>query len=185
MRTEIETKLKVDSLADVECGLARHGASFAGEVIQADRYFDTADRKLTREDKCLRLRSERSDRGERLILAYKGPKQSSDVKRRGEVEVEIDDAEATESLLGEIGYHKALAFNKRRRVWVLHGCEVVLDELPLLGSFVEIEGPDAKTILDVQAMLELADFSHIMDSYACLIDRELARRGQDRREAYL
>jgi adenylate cyclase class 2 len=184
MHVEIETKLKVDSLAEVERRLTGCGARFVREVIQVDRYFDTADRELTRGDRCLRLRSERSGGVERQVLAYKGPKQTDDVKRRDEVEVQVNDAGATESLLDGLGYRKALAFKKNRRLWALDGCEVALDELPLLGRFVEIEGPDSGAILAVQDKLGLGGVAHIVESYACLMDKELSRRGPSRQEAY-
>lgn len=185
MHVEIEAKLKVDSLHEVERRLAECGASFVREVVQTDWYLDTADRELTKTDKCLRLRIEKTASGERLVLAYKGPKEKDDYKKRQEAELEIRDAAAAETLLGGLGYRKALAFNKRRRLWGLRGCEVALDELPLLGAFVEIEGPDSDTIGQVQAMLGLADVPHTADSYACLIERELSRQGQERREVYL
>jgi adenylate cyclase class 2 len=185
MHVEIEAKLKVNSLHDVEVRLAECGASFVREVVQMDWYFDTADRELTRTDKCLRLRIEKSASRERLVLAYKGPKQMDDFKKRHEAELGVNDAAAAESLLGGLGYRKALAFNKRRHLWSLRGCEVALDELPLLGAFVEIEGPDSGTIAQVQTMLGLADVPHTADSYACLIERELSRRDQKQREVYL
>lgn len=185
MRVEIEAKLKVDSLDEIEARLARSGASSVGVVVQTDAYFDTPDRGLTRGDRCLRLRSERAASRERLILAYKGAKQKDDYKKREEVEVEVNDAAATESLLAGLGYRKALAFNKRRRLWDLLGCEVALDELPLLGAFVEIEGPDSDTIVKVQSMLGLSAVTHTAASYACLIERELSREGAGRREVYL
>jgi len=183
--TEIEAKLKVDSLQAVEHRLVACGGSFLRETIQTDRYYDTAGRELTRTDKCLRLRSDRKDGRERLILAYKGPKEQDDYKKRVEIEIEVSDAGATELFLEALGYVKALAFNKRRRLWRLHGCEVALDELPLLGAFVEIEGPDSRAIATVQAMLELEAVPHIMDSYACLIGRELSEVGSGAREVYL
>ena len=62
---------------------------------------------------------------------------------------------------------------------------MALDELPLLGVFVEIEGPDSRTILQVQEMLGLSRVPHIMDSYATLIDQELSRLGGEQREVYL
>ncbi|MBN1508805.1 MAG: class IV adenylate cyclase [Sedimentisphaerales bacterium] len=185
MYVEIEAKLKVASLRETEGRLAQSGASFVREVVQTDWYFDTADRELTRADKCLRLRIEKTGSHERLVLAYKGPKEQDDYKRRQEAELQVNDAEAVELLFGGLGYRRALAFNKRRRLWSLGGCEVALDELPLLGAFVEIEGPDSTTIGAVQAMLGLSDVSHTVDSYACLIERELSRRGQAQREVYL
>ncbi|MEN6425485.1 MAG: class IV adenylate cyclase [Phycisphaerales bacterium] len=185
MHSEIEAKLKVDSLDAVERRLAECGGSFLRETIQMDHYYDTTGRELTRTDKCLRLRADRKDGRERLILAYKGPKEQDDYKKRVEIEIEVSGAGSTESLLEALGYARALAFNKRRRLWQLQRCEVALDELPLLGVFVEIEGPDSETIAKVQAMLRLEKVPHIMDSYACLIDRELSRLGRGEREVYL
>ncbi|MCL5279581.1 MAG: class IV adenylate cyclase [Planctomycetes bacterium] len=185
MHEEIEAKLKVDSLEVVERRLSACGASLLGETVQTDAYFDTVAREFTRGDKALRLRRERIGQHERLILAYKGPKQADDYKKRVEVELEVSDGEVAEALLAALGYNKALAFDKRRRLWRLRDCEVALDELPLLGTFVEIEGPDSHAILQVQEMLDLSRVPHTRDSYASLIERELSRLGRDRREVYL
>lgn len=185
MHAEIEAKLKVDSLEEVERRLRACQASFVRETVQRDTYFDTADRRLTRGDEALRLRQDRTGQHERLILGYKGPKQQDDYKKRTEIEVEVSDGRATNSLLTALGYEKALAFDKRRRLWKLNECEVALDELPLLGFFVEIEGPDAGTIARVQERLDLTQVPHTRDSYAGLMERELSRLGERRREAYL
>ena len=185
MHEEIEAKLKVDSLEEVERTLRQRGASFVRETVQTDIYFDTPDGKLTRGDECLRLRREKIERHERLILAYKGPKQQDDYKKRTEIELEVNGASTAESLLAALGYRKALAFDKKRRLWRLHNCEVALDELPLLGAFVEIEGPNSGTIAQVQEMLGLSCVPHTRDSYASLIDQELSRLGQEQREVYL
>jgi adenylate cyclase class 2 len=185
MHEEIEAKLKVASLGDTERRLRESGASFVRETVQTDTYFDTADGRLTRSDECLRLRRDKTAQRERLILGYKGPKQPDDYKKRTEIELEVKDAGATGLLLAALGYRKALAFNKRRRLWQLCGCEVALDELPLLGAFVEIEGPDSGTIAQVQERLGLSGVPHTMDSYASLIDRELSRLGRESREIYI
>jgi adenylate cyclase class 2 len=185
MHEEIEAKLKVDSLETVERRLSVSGASFLGETVQTDTYFDTVARDFTRGDRALRLRREKTGQRERLVLAYKGPKQPDDYKKRVEIELEVSDPEAAEALLAALGYDKALAFDKKRRSWRLRDCEIGLDELPLLGTFVEIEGPDSRAILQAQEMLDLSRVPHTMESYACLIERELARLGRDRREVYL
>jgi len=177
--------LKVDSLETVERKLAACGASFVRETIQTDRYYDTADREMTRTDRALRLRADRADEHERFILAYKGPKEQDDYKKRVEIEVEVSDTGTMEALLGALGYVKALAFNKRRRLYQLQGCEVALDELPLLGVFVEIEGPDSDAIAKVQARLGLSDAPHIMASYACMVGERLSQLGIQTREIYL
>ena len=87
--------------------------------------------------------------------------------------MEITDGDSIEKLLLAIGYEKAIVFEKKRRVYRLGGCEVALDELPLLGSFVEIEGPDGEKIADVQKNLGLSDLPSIKESYAGLMAAKL------------
>jgi len=57
----------------------------------------------------------------------------------------------------------------------------MLDELPLLGGFVEIEGPDGGKIADVQKELGLGNLRHIQDSYASLMDAKLRELGRNDR----
>ena len=94
---------------------------------------------------------------------------------RQEIETEITEAESTKKLLSALGYEKVMVVEKKRRLWQLGGCSVALDQLPLLGAFVEIEGPDDETIADVQQRLGLADLPHIAKSYAQLTKEERDR----------
>jgi adenylate cyclase, class 2 len=185
MGHEIEAKLKVQSFEPVEKRLAECGASVSAQTIQTDGYFDTTDRVLTCTDQCLRLRRQADGCRERFILTYKGAKQTHDFKKREEINIEVQDIAAMERLLEGLGYRKALAFNKKRQTWLLNDCEVALDELPLIGTFVEIEGPDSPHIARVQEMLGLSRAPHVKDSYACLIQAELTRRGSGQQEVYL
>jgi adenylate cyclase class 2 len=185
MYLEIEAKLKVDSFDEIRHRLAERGASALAEAVQTDYYFDTADRELTRTDQCIRLRRESSEEGERLFLTYKGPKQADNFKKRQEINLPVDDAEAVEHLLNALGYFRVLAFDKRRCTWRLDDCEVALDELPLIGAFVEIEGPDSSTISRMRDKLGLAAISHVKDSYAALLAKEMSRLGLAQKEAFL
>ena len=107
-----------------------------------------------------------------VFLTYKGAKEKSNFKKRQEIEVEIREADATQKLLSALGYEKVMVVEKKRRLWKLGGCSVALDQLPLLGAFVEIEGPDDETIADVQQRLSLSDLTHIAKSYTQLIKEE-------------
>ena len=169
MCIEIEAKLKVDSLQNITEKLTELGAEFLEEQLQTDYYFDDADRTLTGSDRCLRLRRQLVGRDEQVFLTYKGAKEKDDFKKRREIEVEIKDADSIEKLLLALGYDKSLVFEKKRIVWKLGGCEIALDELPLLGCFVEIEGPDDKRITFAQHSLGLASLPHIKESYAFLM----------------
>jgi len=177
MSIEIETKLKVDSLSEVEQKLTELGAEFMAEQFQTDYLFDDTNTTLATADRCLRLRRQSVADSERFFLTYKGAKEKSNVKKRQEIEIEIRDAESMQKLLSALGYKKVLVVEKKRRLWKYGQCLVTLDHLPLLGDFVEIEGPNNEEIADVQRSLGLAELPHIEKSYAQLTKEERDRRG--------
>ncbi len=67
MCMEIEAKLKVDSLQEVERKLAELGAEFSEEQLQTDYYFDDANGTLKEGDRCLRLRRVLAGKDERIF----------------------------------------------------------------------------------------------------------------------
>jgi len=180
MAVEIEAKLKVDSLEAVAEKLDSLGAEFVGEKIQRDYYFEDADGTMAENDKCLRVRKE----GQKVILAYKGPRQDRQFKVRPEFEIETSDEKLAVEFLKALGYKETLAFEKRRKVYNFGECEVALDELVLLGSFVEIEGPSEETVAKVQSELGLSDLEHIGDSYALLMNKKLGSDGIEKTEIF-
>ena len=173
MCTEIEVKLKVDSLSEVEHKLGDLGARFLGEQLQTDYLFDDANATLIKSDKCLRLRKQTVGKRESFFLTYKGAKEKSILKKRQEIESEIYNADSIHKLLLALGYEQVLIVEKKRRLWLFCNCEVALDRLPLLGDFVEIEGPDEENILNVQNSLGLTDLPHVSKSYASLLKEQL------------
>lgn len=179
MCTEIEAKLKVDSHEQAERRLIELGAEFIAEQSQTDCHFDDANATLSKGDRALRLRRQLVGGSTRFFLTYKGPKEKSNFKKRQEIEVEISNASSTEKLLAALGYKKVVTVEKTRRLWRLSGCEVALDSLPLLGDFVEIEGPDDETINGVRKSLELSGSPHIAKSYAALTKAKLKERRDD------
>ena len=185
MCVEIEAKLKVDSLQEIVERLAELGAEFSEEQMQKDYYFDDANRTLTKADECLRLRRQLTGDDEKVFLTYKGAREKGKFKKRQEIEIEIKSADSAENLFLALGYEKALVFEKKRRIWRLGECEVALDELPLLGFFLEIEGPDGEKIADVQKKLGLENLPHISESYATLVAEKLHQLGKSEREVFL
>lgn len=182
MCTEIEAKLKIDSLDQVRNRLTELGAEFSGLQSQTDYYFDDGAATLARSDRCVRLRRQRIDNSDTFYLTYKGPKEKDQFKKRQEIEIRVGEPELVEKLLSELGYERTLVLEKRRHVWRLRDCIVALDELPLLGSFVEIEGSDDQRITDVQTDLGLASLAHIGESYAVLVREKLDQLGHKGKE---
>jgi adenylate cyclase class 2 len=185
MHTEIEAKLKVDSLPQVESTLAELGAEFLGEQLHRDCYFDDGNSSFKSSDRALRLRRQTTADSEKNLLTYKGPKAQGNFKRRQEIEIEVGDFAVAEQLLSMLGYKKALVFEKNRRLWRLGDCVVALDHLPLLGDFVEIEGPDNEKISHTQKRLGLANLHHVADSYAQMIEQRLHQLGQEKKQVLL
>lgn len=179
MFTEIEAKLKVDSLQEVEKKLQQLGARFVAEQLQSDIHFDDSNATLTNSDQCLRLRRQVVGESTGYFLTYKGAKEKSNYKKRQEIEIEISDADSMQMLLSALGYEQKLCVEKKRCLWRLGECEVALDHLNMLGDFVEIEGPDDKQIAHVQENLGLADLPHIPKSYASMIMEKSNKSGKE------
>jgi predicted adenylyl cyclase CyaB len=184
MMLEIETKVKVKSLGELADRLTGLGEKMECELLQVDTYFDDADHTLLESDRGLRLRQQVTGEGQKVILTYKGPRQEARFKSRPEIEIEVSDFELAAELLTALGYEKALVFEKRRQVWQLPDSVVCLDELPLLGNFVEIEASGERAVADTLRKLQLAELPHINESYAHLIRSRLNELGPGRREAF-
>ncbi len=178
MYTEIEAKLKVESLDKVKSRLIELDAAYIGEQLQEDILFDAADESLSKNDSCLRLRKQEMNGQTKYILTYKGAKEKSSLKKRREIETVVDNGDSVKELLSALGYVKRLVVEKSRSFWKLGECEVALDTLKLLGNFVEIEGPDEKVINDVQKSLGLEKVPNISKSYAALIAEKLHQKNK-------
>jgi adenylate cyclase class 2 len=172
MHIEIEAKLKVDSLDKVARKLRSSGAEFMGERLQNDTYLDNSKGTMRKTDSALRIRRQFVKGREQVVITFKGPKKKGRFKRRKEIEFAVGDGNLAEKFLEMLGFKKAIVVKKNRREWLLGGCLVALDDLPELGSFVEIEGPSEKRIASVQKKLGLEHLPHIPRSYANMIKRK-------------
>jgi adenylate cyclase class 2 len=184
MSVEIEAKMKVKDLSAVRRKLADVGAAREGSVLEVNTFFDTEDRNLLAGDRGLRLRQQRSLDGggdEEFIITYKGPRQAGPVKSREEIEVRVLDGDRTVTLFEKLGYRRVLSFQKRRESWSFNGCSVVLDELPHLGTYVEIEGPNEQIILATREQLGLAHHPLVKASYIALLMAYLQEKGNAQR----
>jgi len=171
MPLEIEAKIKVDSHDVVRARLGELGADRVGRVLESNHIFDNAERTLLAGGCGLRVRGCRLLEGPPVSssMTFKGPRQQSQLKIRDEITIEIDDADVGCELLMALGYVEFLYFEKRRESWRLDGCEVELDELPYLGFYVEIEGPNEQRIRKAFTSLGLDGVPVIGRSYIALL----------------
>jgi adenylate cyclase, class 2 len=180
MPVEIEAKMKVEDLGAIRTRLQERGALKAGEYLETNTFFDADDRSLLAADKGLRLRRARNiETGEdEFTLTYKGPRQHGPLKSRDEQELRVANAEDAIAFLNKLGFTVLFAFEKKRESWALEGCKVELDELPHLGTFVEVEGPRDDAVMKVRELLGLGSRPIVKASYTALLMTYLQERGQ-------
>jgi len=182
MDHEIECKVKVDSHKGVVARLGQIEAEFVGSFVLLDAYFDFASHELRGGDRGLRIRRQNGPDGEKVIVTYKGPREDSPFKSRQEIETSVGEFDFMSKILLALGMKKNIVIEKKRDVWLYGGCEVCLDELPLLGTFVEVEGENADKISKVLDALSLSGVEHIDDGYARLIKDKLKELGIEDKE---
>ena len=161
---ETELKLYVPFLNAVARKIEAAGGKLsAPRVLERNVRYDNAAGDFAASNTTLRLRMDTRARltykdGERLLGQYGSS--------RFEEEVEISDFEKMETILGKLGFHQMLVYEKYRTTYQLEGAEVTLDEMPY-GNFVEIEGEQA-AIGRVLDALQLHDAHRMKSSYVVL-----------------
>jgi adenylate cyclase class 2 len=161
---ENEIKLYVPDLAAVARRIEAAGGTIsAPRVYERNVRYDDEQRSFRAAGTVLRLRQDTRARltykdGERRFGQYGSS--------RFEAEVEVSDFEDMETILGKLGYHPVMIYEKYRTTYDLYDAEVTLDEMPY-GNFVEIEG-DEDAIRRVMEALKLNDARRMAASYTVL-----------------
>ena len=184
MPLEIELKVKVENLLELEEKIKTAGAKYVHTLSQVDYYLDTDDKTLLKRDSGLRLRVEKSTNSKNTIICFKGPKSVGKFKNRKEFESIVSEPETILEIFQQLGYNQMLAFEKKRDLYRFMDCDICLDRLPLLGEFVEIEGPNEVVIEKVANLIEINTNKHISRSYAAMMDDEITEQGFERREFF-
>lgn len=142
---EVEIKIEVD-IREVEKRLEDSGATLGERVEQSDTYYSAPHRDFAYTDEAVRIRREKHQdimgdgRTEEIAnLNYKGPKIDTETKSREEFEVGIDDSGEMDAILTALGFEEFETVVKKRKKYEFRGCEVLLDEVEEVGSFVEVE----------------------------------------------
>jgi adenylate cyclase class 2 len=186
MALEIEIKLTIDDPQALRARLRAAGAAPGPAVFEVNRIFDTCDEALRQQGSALRIRHATPAGGgaATAILTYKSAGGDSEFKAREELETTVGDPAVMVSLLARLGYREVIAYEKRRETWHVGECEVVIDELPQLGWFAEIEGPSDDALRACRSLLELDDAQAERASYIALTSRHGDTRAGVKRLAF-
>lgn len=140
---EVEVKYRVADHAPVRAHLARWGAVATPVREDRDHYFSAPDRDFATTDEAVRLRAT----GPANVLTYKGPKRDADTKTRREIELALEPGPAAARTAVEwltaLRYRPVSVVGKVRQVYTTRrdgfDLEVCLDEVGVIGTFVELE----------------------------------------------
>ena len=191
---EIEVKLALTGPpADARRRIESAGAACTEErVFEENCLYDDAALSLSRSGGTFRLRRwtpARSGAGsrperelsgpQRGLLTFKGkaPAGESRYKIRPETETVVDDADALDTILEQLGYRIAWRYQKYRTTFHAGALEVCLDETPI-GLFVELEG-EAEDIDAFAAALGFTTADYLTQSYRGLQEQRLAGTGKE------
>jgi len=185
---EAEVKARV---TDPESLRSRLASRAAGEPsVYRDTYYDAPDGSLSVGGRELRLRVRESADRVRCVLTYKGAAVDERTGSKPEVEVDVGDAGAADSILLALGFRHLVSFEKRCVNYAfrasgrdLLATVVAVPELD--GTFLEVEtmadeeelGAALAVVRSVVAELGVADADLTTELYT---DAVLSRRGQER-----
>ncbi len=181
MPREIEAKLPLPAPVALRGRLAALGCPLVASFTEDNRFFDRPGDPLRRADTALRLRTETPRSATAgpatSYLTFKGPREpdpaAPGIKSRPETQAGVTDPADTAALFAALGYRQRFRFQKRRDRHEIGEpdarCRVEIDELPGLGFFVEVEGPDAPAIEAALSLLGLADAPREPRGYLALL----------------
>lgn len=141
-------------------------------ILERNLRLDTADRRLQKGGRMLRLRQD-----DQVWVTYKDNAQVEDgILARTEIEFKADDLAVAKKLFEALGFQVVVLYEKYRQVFKIGDVEVTLDELPF-GNFMEIEASNNVLIEGVAHMLGLDWSKGILTNYLGLF--EIAKRNAD------
>jgi adenylate cyclase class 2 len=180
MATEVEIKLRCSDHEAARRALTEAGAEPLGRVMEQNTFLDTPEARLSGAGCGFRMRRKRrlDDAGaDKFVVTFKGPRQPSAVKSREEHEFGVTDPDAALAAFKHLGFGPTLVFEKVRESYHLDGCTVELDELPQLGTFAEIEGPDETAVLTLRRKLGWDELPQEDAAYSTMIAAHLREHG--------
>jgi predicted adenylyl cyclase CyaB len=177
MLNETELKLKLRSKDEFDRILfwCEKNIGNASVMDQRDEYYDTAKEELRNQDLSLRVR--RVDGT--VMIAIKSPRVFLTPTIHDRIELEFTAADAGEvtSKIAHYGLRATAITEKRRWSFQNDDSKILIDLLPFIGYFVEIEAPTVERINEVVLILGLTKEQGVNRNYSELLEERLSEIG--------
>ena len=163
--------------------LTASGAKHFGAVLETNSFFDTPDKSLLAQDKGLRLRRTRDQRTgeEHFVITVKGPAQPGLFKSREEAETDVDDGAAPPAYCRHSDSSPSSPSKNVAKAGRSMAARSSSMSLPILGRFVEVEGPDEPSVMRVRERLGLSSLPSIKTGYISILSRHLQETADPRK----
>lgn len=167
---ELEIKIKIRSeehFQTVYHNCIRLFGSPISHKRQLDEYYDTCEGHLKKQDLVIRIRTT----DHKKTIALKSPRIDLDSGATSRIELEFTsaDGEQVDQQLLKQGLTPNESSEKERWTFVYKECEIVLDKLPFIGPFIEIEAPSEAEIQELVILLDLSSCEVIRKNYGELM----------------
>lgn len=177
MTFEIEVKIAlgdVESLDEILKKYSKRLKTRGSKAYQCDEYFDTENEFLKRQDFTVRLRTVNQD----MFLAIKGPRMYIDDKihKRLELEFKVHDKEDIHNQIKRHSLKATTIIEKYRWTFKSGDVRILIDKLPFIGNFIEIEGP-YESIKHVISLLGLNEDNAVPKNYTELLEENFRNIG--------
>jgi predicted adenylyl cyclase CyaB len=176
IKEEIEMKAVLQNPNELRRSLRKNRARMVGKYKEINMAFDFPDSRLERNQNLLRLRRI----GKRTIMTFKGRTKDGRAKVRDEFETDVMHFKAVLSILKGIGLVETFKLEKIREEYRLGKSTVVIDRLPKLGYFCEIETDSEREIDRVALRLGIKNLTN--KSYNYFINDFIKRTNYKKKE---
>jgi adenylate cyclase class 2 len=154
-KEEIEMKAVLRNPGKLRSKLKELGAKKIGKYKELNIKLDFPDMRLEKNDIVLRLRK----KGDKTILTLKSSRKPGKAKIRDEYETEVEDFETILTILKNLGFVIIFKFEKIREEYEFQKANVVIDRLPKLGYFCEIEANTSNKIYEIAKKLGIKNLT--------------------------
>jgi adenylate cyclase class 2 len=168
MKPEIEAKFLSVNHDELRSKLQALGAACAQPMrLMKRKNYDFPDGRLAKEKNgWVRVR----DEGDKITLSYK-QLNSRELDGTHEVNITVSSFKAADDFLTAIGLTATSYQETKRESWRLDDFEIELDEWPWAKPYIEIEGPDEKSLKELAQKLEL-DWARVCHGSVEVVYRE-------------
>jgi adenylate cyclase, class 2 len=173
MPLEIEAKFLVQDFMPVRVSLRQLGfRCIKPRTLMQRRTFTLQEKAGATKHEWARVR----DEGDKVTMTYKHTHNTQSAMGTEEIDFTVNNFSSAVAFMNALGFEDMLTQENYREAWEHKGVQVTLDEWPVIGKIIEIEGPTEE---DVQSISCSLNFDFAQAVFGGVGSLYFARYGKD------